>query len=390
MKTIMYRNNDAVTQGGDTSKSEEKKGISLGFAKTTSDENKENSKKEGENKETVTSNSKDVPIKKIETERPKMTFPREISKIVYLRRIPMPARLPGQNLDESKLKVGSSFRGASVLRGLEFTEEVKYLPQIIGISTGSANWETETRNYWANISKEVPPKEGVQLEIGMRYFNQEDYDYDMGLITDSDSKEFIRKDHNGTTICLKGSPINLSDYIMWRYCLLYSKVANTQEDIGKSPKIEFYLFSKDKEITDKKASLNSKKKAIQLMYQRMSERDWVDYVLRVLIAQDQRHLYTVKQVETMGEDEKDILLDEFVQENADRFILIANDRNLEMKAFLEVAIALGKLSRIPNTQTIIMDGSSIGNTIDEAVSFLNNPKNNQTLSTLRAQTRLMP
>lgn len=310
-----------------------------------------------------------------------MMFPKVVSHVVYLRRIPTHNRLPGQELDEGKQKIGSSFKGNSVLRGLTFDEEAKYLPSIIGVDTNSPNWENTTRNYWANLSKDVPPKDGIELEVGLRYTTKEDYIYD---------QENAEKNHNGIIINHKGIPVNMADYILWRYCLDYSKVANTFEDIGKSPKIEFYLFSKSKEILDKKNVLNNKKKALQLMYKSMSERNWVDYVLRVLVAQDKTKTRTVDSISKMGEDEKDILLDEYVVGNPDRFLLIAEDKNLEMRSFIELSIAKGNLQRVANTDTITMDGLTLGNTINEVIAFLTNAKNSGTLSTLKAQLNHLP
>lgn len=308
----------------------------------------------------------------------KMVFPKEFPRTVYLRRVATIPKLPGQDLDEAKQKIGSGWKGSSVLRGLTFAEEHKYLKDIIGLSTDSPNWETATKSYWANISKEVPPKDGVQLEVGLRYKTKEDYEHDQisGV-----------RDTNGTLIDHKGIPINVSDYILWRYCLLYSRVANTPEDIGKSPKIEFYLFNKDKEIANKKTLLNSKRKAIQLMYKRLGERDWVDYILTVLIAQDKSFTKNVRDLSTMEEDEKDILLDEYVASSPDKFLALAEDKNLQIRSFIELCIVAGKLTRIPNTDTINMDGTLLGNSTIEAIAFLNNPKNNQTLQTLKAQVK---
>lgn len=309
----------------------------------------------------------------------KILFPKEFNKTVYIRRIPIPGRLPGQNLDESKQKIGSGFKGSSVLRGLSFKEEIKYLKEIIGLSPESPNWEMTTKTYWANISKDVP-KDGVILEVGLKYTSKEDYEYDQ--------KEAPR-DFNGTLTEHKGYPINMADYILWRYCLLYSRVANTPEDIGKSPKIEFYLFNKDKEIADKAKILNSKRKAQQVMWKRLSERDWVDYVLTVLMAQDKgQNKKDVRTLAAMSEEEKDIMLDELVTGNPSGFLAIAEDKNLEIKSFIELCIASGKLERIPNTDTITMDGTALGNSLMEAVSFLNNPKNNQVYLTLKAQMKI--
>lgn len=315
----------------------------------------------------------------VKTKKP--FIPKEVSRVVFLRRIPSPGKLPGQNPDEAKLKIGGGWKGSAILRGLTHPEEIKYLPTLIGLSPESPNWEVATRAYWANISKEVPPDKGVELEVGLKYHNEEDFLYDENECT---------RDANGTLIDHRGTPINIADYILWRYCLLYSRVANVPEDIGKSPKIEFYLFNKDKEIKDKKITLDSKRKAMQLMFKRLAERDWVDYILRVLMATDKAVARDVRSLGSMGEDEKDILLDEYVVNSPERFLAFAEDKNLEMRSFIELCIAMGKLTRIANTDTIVMDGTPLGNAMSEVIAFFNNPKNNEVLQTLKAQIKHIP
>jgi hypothetical protein len=311
----------------------------------------------------------------------KISFPKEFSKIVYLRRIPAHAKLPGQNPDDADVKVGSSYKGSAVLRGLTFEEEQKYLPEIMGISPTSQDWSKETRNYWGNITKKVPPRDGVELQIGLFYLSEADYEYDQNLTPELE----------GNLINHKGKPINLADYILWRYCLLYSRVANNESLIGMSPKIEMYLYSKDKEVADKKKILNSKRRAHDLYFKNIVERDWVDYILTVLVAQDknpERKVSTVQQLQALSEDEKDLLLDNYATTSPDIFVLLGENKDLQMKAFVELCVAAGKLTRIANTDTITMDGTPIGNTLTEAVAFMNNAKNNQVLQTLKAQVKL--
>jgi hypothetical protein len=313
----------------------------------------------------------------------KIVFPKTFSKIVYVRRVTKDDgkakdRLPGQNLDDHSDKIGSGFQGSSVLRGLTFVEEKRFLENIIGISSQSQDWEKKTKEYWSNISKNVPAGTGLELEVGLRYDKQEDYDYDQNL----------ELNNNGIIIECKGTPINISDYILWRYCLVYSRVANTPEDKNKSPKIDFYLFSKDKEIHDKKINLNTKRKANQLYYKNIADRNWVNFMITVLVAKDKSPTRkTVAEVSNMSDDEKDILLDQYVSENPELFMIIGEDKNLEVKSFVELCVASGKLTRIPNTDTITMEGNTLGNSISEVVSYLLNPKYAETYQTLKAQLK---
>lgn len=316
----------------------------------------------------------------------KMSFPREFSHKVFVRRKKNLPNLPieGDFIDESIIKIGASWREKSVLRGLEAEEESRWLPKIIGTQVTSPNWEAEAANYWKNISRVVPLTNkdgsgGLELEVGLRYKSQEDYDTDQNAPREE-----------GAVINPKGEPISMADYILWRYCLRYSRVANSIEDINKSPKIEMYLFSREKDIKDKKASFELRKKASQLLYKRLNERDWVDHILRLLIVQDGEAKVTIKDLSTITDDEKDIMMDNYANKNPGLFLSLGEDRNLELKSFVEICIALGLLHRIANTNSVSMDGNTIGNTMDEVVTFLRNPENQHSLATLKAQSAVRP
>lgn len=312
-----------------------------------------------------------------------MSFPHIESKIVYVRRVKR-QELPiiGENLtDESIVKIGSSFKNKAPLKGLLADEEKRFLPYILGINNDSPNWEKEIRNYWSNISRIVPPgNEGLKLEVGLVYDNIEDYN--------ADKKAPRNKD--GIVVNPKGRPIELDDYILWRYCLEYSRVANDVKDIGKSPKIELYLYSKEAELKEKKVSFDQRKKATQLMYQRIGERSWVEYMLRLLITHDKESGVYVKDLVSMTSDEKDILLEKYATNNPIIFTTFGNDKDLELKALLELAVAMNVITRIPNTSALTYQNDPIGNTSEEAVAYLKNPKNAQLLNEITAQTKVKP
>lgn len=306
-----------------------------------------------------------------------------ISKEVWIRHRPNTMGLPFRNADNETLnKIGSSYAagGQDVLRGLNHEEEIKYLSSIIGINPKSEHWDKATKEYWANISKAIPAPEkdgtgGLKLEVGRIYFSQEDEDYD-SKTTDESLK--------------RGKPINVSDFILWRYCLVYNRVANSIEHINKSPKIDFYLFSKQEEIATKRSAFALQKEANQLFYSKMGERDWIDWVLRLFIVSDKKPNLFIKDLDKVSNDEKDMELKAYVDKYPERFITIGKDKSLEIKAFIELAIVKNCLNRIPNTDTIQMGDVTIGNTISEAVGYLTNPKNAKSLEVLRAQVNVNP
>ena len=78
-------------------------------------------------------------------------------------------------------------------------------------------------------------------------------------------------------------------------------------------------------------------------------------------------------------------------ENIKKFLNVVDDKDLELKGFIENCIIANKLRRIPNSQTIVMgdDSSVLGHTLMETVIYLNNAKNSNTLVELKAQMNYM-
>jgi hypothetical protein len=315
----------------------------------------------------------------------KIQFPVKHYKKVIIKRKAIPTNIKGETIlgqipEDFKVKIGSSYKGTSVLRGLTLEEEKRFLPSIIGISPESQNWENATKDYWNNISKDVPLT-GLELEIGIIYNNIEDLNFDNNLYENTIFK---------AKVGIKGTPINIADYILWRYCKVYSRVANDIEDINKSAKIEFYIYSKDKETQTKKALLDLEKEANKLYYSSLGDRDWINHTLRVLTSLDKTNKYTVSNIELLTDDEKDIALNEYLKSNPALFLAIGKDKNLEIKAFVETCVAKNILQRIPNTSTITFDNETIGNTLEEVVAFLTNGKNTSVVNTLKARLTKMP
>lgn len=334
---------------------------------------------------------------KVEPKEVKLSFPREFSHIVYLRRKPTGGALPveGDFADESIVKIGSGFKDKGVLRGLNFKEEIRWLSSMLGVSPESDNWEKATKSYWENISKEVPPSDkkgegGLKLEVGLKYKNIEDYEHDQrtiktwGVTEVGGSKQFIALENP------KGEPIDLGDYILWRYCLVYSKVSNSFEEVGKSAKIDFYLFSREKEIKDKKVSFEQKKKATQLLYQNLHDRIWINRILTLFIQADKQSTRSIRDIEAIEEDEKDVIIADYLNTNPSLFLAWGTDKHLETRSEIERWISLGLLIRIPNTNSISFEGNTIGNTMEETITFLNNEKNSFILGQLKAQANTRP
>jgi len=245
--------------------------------------------------------------------------------------------LPGYDPADRVLKIGSAFAGngsRDVLRGLTREEEKKYLPPLLGIPATSEDWERATKDYWASISVSVPP-EGRKLEVGM-----------------------IGKE-----------PINVEDYILYRYCLVYGRVANTKDDVKKSPqKIKFFLYSKEDEIKKDYNSLQEKRKAFAVAMELSADRKIVRHILWA-----EKEALGIVNPDSLQDKEQDIKFFDLVERNPKCLVKYKNDSLLKFKAFIMKALSLGFLTKVPNTETIMytLDGSAItlGDTFIEAAAY---------------------
>lgn len=305
----------------------------------------------------------------------------------------------GENLEVNEVvynrnRIGSALKGNDVLRGLTTEEERKYLPSIVGVSPDSPNWDKAIRDYWVNITHTVPYPEGSKLEVGMTFATKED----ANTATNEEEAEFQKYvaaraegkfyRENFEKRFKLGKPINLEDYILWRYCLVYSHVANTPDEVHHSAKIRFYLESKTRKIAESKRALQARKKAYSEYLEVLDDRSQVDNLMVIL--RD-----TVAKVNKPSEDNyvnvdtdenKDLVLERVVRNYPNRFLTSVNDKQLARKAFIERCIDHNFLRRVPNTDTIIYgDNTVIGNNINEAIDFLATEENKEIYQNLKAR-----
>ncbi len=286
------------------------------------------------------------------------------SNKIFLRRKPLTTSFYKKNqesVDEGNWKIGASIRNNDVCRGLTFDEEEKFLPQLLGVQPKNDNWQKVTSEYWNSISKNVP-EIGIELEIGFLYKTEEDAKLGENCKEEDKFKY--------------GFPLVVVDYILYRYCLVYSHVANSINDVNKSLNIRFYLHSKAAEIKASSDTLKLKNKAYSLYLETLANRTKVENLIRLFD----------KYTNDLGDEEQDIILSELATTQPAKFISYATDKTLEMKSFILSCIFGQKLKRIENTETIMYGETTlIGHTLDEAVANLNSEKMVQILNTLKIQ-----
>lgn len=283
-------------------------------------------------------------------------YPKVESKKAWIMRVRTSSVLPEEgvlisSITDTVQKIGSEFESWTSRRprgrnALSRDEEQRLMPQLIGVQPTHQEWDKKLDEYWHNIGV-IVPFAGLELEIGLTYESEND----------------------------PGTPINLSQYVIYRYCLVYSHVANDQASVGKSPKIRFYIWNKEEEVKSRQVTRQTK----DLAYKTRMDIEGDEKKVRAVIT-----LFNL--VPSEEPTERFLTLCDLCDTQPARFIQIATDTNLLIKSFIERCITAGVLIRPLNTTLVTYENITIGHNMDEAVSYLRDASNSLTLQTL--QTRL--
>jgi hypothetical protein len=251
-------------------------------------------------------------------------------------------KIPDDIYQGSTRKVGATItrRGGKINTGLSNDEVKKYLPDIVQLAHTDNKFNKEVQDFYANLVINVP----AELEIGL----------------DED-----------------GEPIELFDYIKYRFAQINPTVAASKKEADSSARTDvlYYFQDPDGEKKKAKANLDLEKEAMKA-YLKIS--DDVEKMTQVLQAAgaDTRH---------MSADDVDLALSGLVKTDPTKVLEITKDKNLEFKAFIQNCISADVLRKVGSS---ILDGDeTLGSTLEEAVLYLRDKANSELLATLKARLK---
>ena len=213
------------------------------------------------------------------------------------------------------------------------------MPRILGLTKENTEFDRKVQEYFTNLTIRVVWEEPYPLEIG------------------------VDKD---------GDPINPTDYVKYKFAL-----ANTQEVVATKAEAtgnkRFYIEDPNKEIDAKYDLLKIKKEAFKEFYKLQDNAEKLNMIMSVLGID----------IRNLNEKEKDLKIEDYINENPQRFIDVVSDKNLEVKSFIENCITAQVITKIGNTY---LDGDiELGKSFDEAVMFLKDKKNSDVFVKLKAR-----
>jgi len=264
------------------------------------------------------------------------------SKKVFLRRKEVNNHLPKEVQAEAVSKLSSVYVNRQPLKAFDPEDEDKYLKGILDVNPDHVDWPKHSKIFWAELSVPVGFT-GVELEIGM------------------DSKD---------------RPISILDFIKYRFALKHPQVALTKEEMDKTTGKRFYIQDLSREDSTRNNEIQVLKDSDKEFIKLSADPVAMKRVLRILsnanpdilsAEQIENNLYAVKSADPK------------------KFLRIATDTNLAVKADIEEMVSSGVLRRIGN-QVIFID-EVIGETLEDAVIFMKNKKNSGQLTIMRAKLK---
>jgi len=337
-------------------------------------------------------------------------------------------------LVEAPRKLGSSI--SSVQKMLANSDEQKkYMPDIVSIAPSSNDWNKIIKAYWDSISEDIP-EIGKPLEVGFIYdINSIEFadsikvynnsvDAKKKLSSDKDikdyfdnklnsvEKEFMKqvKEANLISDVRKSDeklaeayrikydsivtieserhkfckPINIADYMLYRYCLVYRDVANDKDLAEKSPKIRFYLQDESSINRYKKLAQDNERNSMNLFLDLIKNKNDVEDVL-----------YAMGLGNEIPEDDTDRFsyLNNKRTTDTAKFISIASNKNRALLGKIEKLIHKNILRRLEGS-SVIVDGTDpgkiIGRNMDDAVTFFKNDENKAIISEYESRYKNLP
>ena len=298
--------------------------------------------------------------------------------------------------------IGSSISSTRILSSNK-DEVEKYFPQIIGMSPNNPEFVTRVKAYLSNISFNVQDA-GSTLNISFTYDKKKDY----LTIKEKEDKINAKREAvaRNNTAAIKeavkiwtqeindletekakyGHPDNIEEYLLYRHCLLYRDIAKDISLINSDSSLRFYIKDENKEAERAKRLVDERRKAMRnFLALEASDKKRNAVFIQMTV----NNGGNIAEAMLKTPDQQVSALMAYLNDSPDKFNDLFDDKNVEMKSFIEALIARGELIRPEyNQQISTADGTFIGSNMNEAVAYFNNPNNKPVLEAMQNKYKL--
>lgn len=298
-------------------------------------------------------------------------------------------KINNKALERKKEIIGSSVESSRILSSND-GEISKYFPELIGVSSNNPDFVTKVKSWLNNIHFVVNDK-NVELNTTFIYEHKRDYlniKKQEDAINDAyDSIDRSNQERIKTALKEKitklnalesskhqyGRPQNVTEYLIYRHCLLYNQVAKDIALINSTARYRFYIKDEAKEQERQNKLIKERNNAMRNYVELVANDNKFEatYIL-ISIQRNDNLTYALLKDNNV----KQSIMMNFVNEHPDKFNKIINDKHLMLRAMIEKLIVRGELVRSEyNQQLSTADGMFIGANMKEAIVWFENPNN---------------
>jgi hypothetical protein len=266
-------------------------------------------------------------------------------KKVIIRRKEVLNHLPKEIRAGAKITIGSIYVGRQPLKGVEGEEAHRLLSGILDVPPTHEAWPRLEKDFWASMAVKVP-FEGKELDI---------------------------------TVDNDGNPVNVLDYITYKWCQRHRQVAANKEEMESTQGKKFYIYDPERDLVKKNAAVKIRKEADKEFIKVSSDVDKMRRILRLMSKGSNPEKMTNLEVENTLYDIKD--------KEPGKFVKICSDQDLDLKAEIEEMVTFDVLRKIGNQY--IYGDDTIGENIADTIVYFKNKKNSGAINAMRAQLKIL-
>jgi hypothetical protein len=213
--------------------------------------------------------------------------------------------MPPELKKESSRNYSPGFRGSRILTGIDSLEQQMYLPEYLGISAQSQDFQSAVEDFFVNFSFNVP-YHGIEIETGL--------------------------DDNG-------KPIELLDYILGKMVIDDRNVA-TGDDIENAHFFSFKLIDLEEKEKALEASHALIKKAVIAYTALIQEADVENKLQQICVLFRKKIDKSVVEIYKMKTSELERGAKIVAETLPDKFIATLSDKDLKLKSVIATALDL--------------------------------------------------
>lgn len=274
------------------------------------------------------------------------------NRTVTIKRNPITRIHPDLYID-SVVSIGGAFNieTGDILRGLTFEEERRLLPELLGVEATDLNFRKKASEFWADVNI-IIPLEGKKLNVSTER-----------LFETIDGKKYPIE-----------VPINLRDYVYFRYVDSHREVAKDKEDCLGNPYAKFYIEDSTAEL-QKASNAFAKKKELSKKVLELTDGTNPDLQLLKSIVYVLKPLH--RQQIPASLEALSILLSDVSEKYPSEFLEAASDKDIKDRALVATLQEKGVITMAGNMIYDEMVGdSAVADDTDTFIKYINQPKQN--------------